>query len=105
MKFTAEEFLAELPLPATDKWPDGVWFTDVFSKRGFEFEFFAPRGTDFQTPHDKDEFYIVVGGTADLIKEGETIKCKTGDALFVAAGEDHHFENISDDFAAWVIFF
>jgi mannose-6-phosphate isomerase-like protein (cupin superfamily) len=105
MKFTIDELHARLPLPADEKWKDGVWFTNAFAKGDFELEFFAPRGLDYQTPHDKEEFYIIVGGTADLIKTGEAINCRTGDALFVAAGEEHHFENISEDFATWVIFF
>jgi mannose-6-phosphate isomerase-like protein (cupin superfamily) len=105
MKFGIEEFRAKLPLPADEKWKDGVWFTNAFTKGDFELEFFAPRGQDYQTPHEKDEFYIIVGGTADLIKETETINCRTGDAIFVGKGVKHHFENISDDFVSWVIFF
>ena len=105
MKFTTKEFLAKLPLPADEKWKDGVWFTSAFTKGDFELEFFAPRGQDYQTPHEKDEFYIIVQGTADLLKENEIIHCQIGDAVFVAAGEPHHFENISNDFATWVIFF
>ncbi len=105
MKYTPDEFLAKLPFPANEKWQDGVWFTSVFAKGDFELEFFAPRGTDFQTPHEKDEFYIIVSGTADLIKENEIIKCTIGDAIFVAKGEQHNFQNMSDDFATWVIFF
>ena len=105
MKFGIDEFLSKLPLPADEKWKDGVWFTNAFSKDAFELEFFAPRGQDHQTPHEKDEFYIIVQGSADLIKENETINCQIGDAIFVAAGEKHHFENISEAFATWVIFF
>lgn len=75
------------------------------SSSGFVLEFFALRGTDYQTPHDEEDFYIIVSGTADLIKETETVNCKTGDAVFVAAGEPHHFENISADSAIWVVFF
>lgn len=105
MKFTPEEFSAKLPLPADEKWKDGVWFTEAFAKVDFKLEFFAPRGTDYQTPHEQDEFYIIVQGNADLVKDAETVNCKAGDALFVAAQENHHFENISDDFATWVIFF
>jgi len=105
MKFSPAEFLAALPLPPDEKWKDGVWFKQAFSKGAFELEFFAPRGQDYQTPHEKDEFYIVVGGTADLIREHETIGCAAGDAIFVAARAHHHFENMSADFAAWVIFF
>jgi mannose-6-phosphate isomerase-like protein (cupin superfamily) len=105
MKFSSADFLAKLPLPANEKWKDGVWFANAFTNGNFELEFFAPRGTDFQTPHEKDEFYIIVSGTADLIKENEKINCKIGDAIFVKAGENHHFEKISNDFATWVIFF
>lgn len=105
MKFSPETFLENLPLPANEKSKEGVWFTNVFSKKSFELEYFAPRGKDYQTAHEKDEFYIIVSGAAELVKNDETIYCKTGDAVFVAAGEDHHFENISDDFATWVIFF
>lgn len=105
MKLSPEELLAKLPLPADEKWKDGVPFLPAFVKSGFVLEFFAPRGTDYQTPHDKDEIYIIASGTAELAKENETTICKTGDAIFVTAGEKHHFENISEDFAAWVIFF
>lgn len=105
MKFEIKEFLAKLPLPADKKWKEGVWFTNAFAKGNFQLEFFAPRGNDYQTPHEKDEFYIIVSGTADLITEDKTINCAIGDAVLVRAGDLHHFENISDDFATWVIFF
>lgn len=105
MKISPDELLAKLPLPADETWKDGVPFLPAFVRSGFVLEFFAPRGTDYQTTHDKDEFYIIASGAADLIKENETLNCKTGDAVFVAAGEKHHFENISDDFSTWVVFF
>ena len=105
MKFTTDEFLAKLPLPADEKWKQGAWFSRAFAKGDFELEFFAPRVTDYQTPHEKDEFYIIVRGEAALIRETEVINCAAGDAVFVAAGENHYFDNISPDFATWVIFF
>lgn len=105
MKFAPKEFLTQLPKPANEKWKNGVRFTETFAKGEFELEFFAPRDTDYQTPHDKDEFYIIVSGTADLLIEGEKFPCEVGDALFVEAKCEHHFENISKDFATWVIFF
>ena len=105
MKYGFDEFLARLPLPADEKWTEGVPFTGAFSKGEFELEFFAPRGLDHQTPHEKDEFYIVVSGTAVLLIEGENFTCAVGDVLFVTAKIEHHFENISEDFATWVIFF
>lgn len=105
MKFSVGEFLEKLPLPADEKWREGVWFTNVFSKGDFELEFFAPRGKDYQTPHEKDEIYVIASGSGEFIKENERMTFKTGDVLFVEAGVSHHFENFTEDFATWVIFF
>ncbi len=105
MKFSFDEFLAALPQPANEKWTEGVWFTEAFVKGNFELEFFAPRGKDHQTPHEKDEIYVVVRGSGEFVKENERITFTTGDVLFVEAGVEHRFENFSEDFATWVIFF
>ena len=32
MKFTIDEMLAELPLPANEKWKDGVWDIEPLKK-------------------------------------------------------------------------
>ena len=53
MKFTIEELLSRLPLPANAKWKDGVWDLEPFEKKGVRLVFFAPRGTDHQTAHDE----------------------------------------------------
>ena len=105
MKFTADEFLEKLPLPANEKWKEGVWFSNAFSKGNFELEFFAPRGKDYQTPHEKDEIYVIVRGSGEFVKENERMNFTAGDVLFVEAGVAHRFENFSEDFATWVIFF
>lgn len=104
MRFEPQTFLAELPKPATPKWPDGVPFVEAFSKHNFVLEFFAPGKKDYQTPHDRDEFYFISAGTADFVSAGKTEACKSGDAIFVPAGEEHHFEAMSDDFSTWVLF-
>ena len=105
MKWTIEEFLAKLPLPADEKWVSGIPFTTAFKKKTVSLEFFAPRGTDYQTFHDEDEFYFIVSGSGELLIENERFACEIGDALFVPAKVSHHFENFSDDFAVWVVFF
>lgn len=105
MKLTPKDLLAKLPLPADRQWKDGVPLISAFVRAGFIMEFFAPRGADYQTTREKDSFYIIVSGSAELIKDNETVDCKSGDAVFVAAGESRHFENISEDFAAWVALF
>lgn len=105
MKFTVDEFIRRLPLPGDDKWKNGVWDIEPFTKKGVSLIFFAPRGTDFQTFHDKDEFYFVVRGHAELIAGDARLTCDAGDVLFVEAFKEHHFEKISDDFATWAVFF
>ncbi|HLM61619.1 MAG TPA: cupin domain-containing protein [Pyrinomonadaceae bacterium] len=105
MKFTIEEFLSRLPLPANEKWKDGVWDVEPFKKENVSLVFFAPRGTDYQTFHEEDEFYFIAKDTGELIIENERYAYETGDAFFVPAKTPHHFENFTDDFAAWAIFF
>jgi mannose-6-phosphate isomerase-like protein (cupin superfamily) len=105
MKFTIEEFLSRLPLPADEKWKDGVWDVEPFKKGNVRLVFFAPRGNDYQTIHEEDEFYFVVRGTGELIIENERFGCETGNAFFVPAKVPHHFENFTDDFVTWAIFF
>ena len=105
MKYTVEEFLSKLPLPADEKWKNGVPFTTAFKKEKVSLEFFAPRGTDYQTFHEEDEFYFVVRGQGDLIIKNKRFSFEVGDTFFVPAKVEHHFENFTDDFATWVIFF
>ena len=104
------QVLSQLPLPATAKWPQGVFDTEVFAAPGISLSLFAPRGEDHQTAHDEDEFYLVASGHAvlhvrDLGDGWRVLEANRGDALFVAAGIDHRFESISEDFTAWVVFF
>src|SRR5690606_10711025 len=105
MKFTVDDMLARLPLPATDKWKDGVWDLEPFEKRGVRLVFFAPRGVDYQTAHDVDEFYFIARGSGELLIGDERHACTAGDAFCVPAAVNHRFENFSDDFATWAIFF
>ncbi len=66
---------------------------------------YAPKGTDPQTPHDQDEIYIVASGTGTFVRGDERVNFGPNDALFVAAGEVHRFEDFSADFATWVVFY
>lgn len=65
---------------------------------------YAPRGIDDQAPHEQDELYIVAAGTGYFVKNGDRRAFKAGDAIFVEAHAHHHFEDFSEDFATWVIF-
>lgn len=105
MKFTIDEMLAKLPLPATKKWTEGIWDLEPFEKSNVRLVFFAPRGVDHQTFHDEDEFYFIVRGSGELVIDGERYSFVSGDVFFVAAKIPHHFENLTHDFATWAIFF
>lgn len=67
-------------------------------------EVYAPRGHDPQQPHDRDEVYIVIAGSATLLIEGRAYPVSVGSGAFVAAGEQHRFVDVSDDFVTWVVF-
>ena len=66
--------------------------------------FYAPRGHDPQQPHNQDELYFVTSGTGMFVHGDQRTPFQPGDALFVAANIEHRFEDFSDDFAAWVVF-
>ena len=105
MKFSPKEFLAKLPQPANEKWKDGVFDIEPFKKGNVSLVFFAPRGTDYQTFHDEDEFYFIAKGSGEILIEEERFSFEAGDVFFVPAKIPHHFENFTDDFATWAIFF
>jgi mannose-6-phosphate isomerase-like protein (cupin superfamily) len=65
---------------------------------------YAPSGVDTQGPHDQDELYIVASGSGVFCKTGERTPFAPGDLIFVEAGAQHRFEDFTEDFAAWVIF-
>jgi mannose-6-phosphate isomerase-like protein (cupin superfamily) len=85
--------------------PEGKRFATVFERGELLIEIYAPRGTDPQQPHTRDEIYIVIQGSGFFVN-GETREAFTaGDVLFVPAGVVHRFEDFTDDFATWVIFY
>jgi mannose-6-phosphate isomerase-like protein (cupin superfamily) len=65
---------------------------------------YSPQDVDDQTPHTQDELYIIASGSGWFVKGTQRVPCEPQDVLFVEAGVAHRFENFSDDFSAWVIF-
>ena len=100
-----KELLAQLPGPCTERWPDGERFIEIFKRGDFSAEIYAPVKIDSQKPHDRDEIYFVISGNGEFVVDGERSTFAPGDALFVAAHTQHRFENFSNDFATWVVFF
>jgi len=85
--------------------PEGERFARIFTHGSLEVEIYAPRGTDPQSPHDRDEVYVVVAGHGTFVNGAKRETCGPGDFLFAAAHEVHRFEDFSDDFVTWVLFY
>jgi mannose-6-phosphate isomerase-like protein (cupin superfamily) len=70
-----------------------------------ELRWYAPKGSDPQTPHDRDEIYIVIAGRGWFVHGDERVAFRQTDVLFVAANKPHRFENFTPDLALWVVLY
>ena len=80
-------------------------FITLMNHGSMSVEYYAPAKVDHQTPHSQDELYVIAAGQGRFVRDGETVVIRKGDVLFVPAGMKHRFEDFSDDFATWVIFY
>lgn len=85
--------------------PAGKRFAKLFEHGSLEVELYAPRGRDEQSPHDRDEAYVVVHGEGWYLCDGKRHRFGPGDFLFAPAGIVHRFEEFSDDLVVWVLFY
>jgi mannose-6-phosphate isomerase-like protein (cupin superfamily) len=96
---TLAEALASIPSV------DGKPSATLFDHGTLEIKMYAPVGKDLQTPHKRDEVYIIARGSGVFLNNGHRSSVRAGDFLFVPAGIEHRFEEFSDDFATWVLFY
>jgi mannose-6-phosphate isomerase-like protein (cupin superfamily) len=68
-------------------------------------ELYMPRGYDGQTPHDRDEIYVVVAGQGRFTCGDTTRTVGPGDLLQVPAHVAHRFDHFDPGFTVWVIFY
>ena len=61
-------------------------------------------GSDPQDPHTEDEIYVVRSGRAVLSGPDRQIEVSAGSVVFVAAGEQHRFEQVSEELIVIVLF-
>ena len=85
--------------------PEGPPFRTLLRHGSLEVEINQPDGEDLQMPHARDEAYVVIAGRGDFVCAGERQQFEPGEVLFVPAGIEHRFENFSDDFSTWVLFY
>jgi mannose-6-phosphate isomerase-like protein (cupin superfamily) len=61
-------------------------------------------GVDPQLPHAEDEVYYVVSGKGRFMSAGDDVAVEAGSVLFVAAGVEHRFHDISEALSILVFF-
>lgn len=98
-RVSVEDALALLPGAA------GARFASVLEHGSLLVEIYAPRETDPQQPHTRDEVYIVMQGSGVFLNGRVRQWFSRGDLLFVPAGREHRFEAFTDDLVTWVIFY
>jgi len=91
--------LAQLPPSQTQR------FAQIFEHGSLSVEVYAPQSHDPQTPHTRDEVYVVIQGSGEFINGNAGERFGPGDFLFVPAGVEHRFVNFSDGLVVWVIFY
>ena len=110
-KFTAPTLPAnwqistEAALAALARHSEGQPVLTLLTNNKMYVEVYAPQKVDRQTPHDQDEIYVVISGTGTFFNGGQRRPFRPGDLLFVPAGVEHRFEDFSEDFSTWVIFY
>ncbi|HMJ24186.1 MAG TPA: cupin domain-containing protein [Pyrinomonadaceae bacterium] len=98
-KITLDEALGRLP------GPQGEQSVSLFEHGSLVIKLYTPSGEDPQTPHSRDEVYVIARGSGDFVCSGAHQTFSPRDVLFAAAGVEHRFENFSEDFAVWVFFY
>ena len=64
----------------------------------------AAGATDGQSPHTRDEVYYVLNGKGRFTAGDETVAVEPEQVLFVAAGVEHRFHDITEDLDLLVFF-
>ncbi len=61
-------------------------------------------GVDDQSPHAEDEIYVVTAGRARITTPQGAAEVAPGSVIFVPAGEEHRFTDVTEDLALLVVF-
>lgn len=99
IRLAPDALAARLPGPAGER------STLVFEHGTLTVKLYAPRGTDPQTPHQRDEVYVVIRGSGTFVHGDNREPFQPDDFLFAAAGLPHRFEDFTDDLLLWVLYY
>lgn len=78
---------------------------EVLIDGDLELRFAAKPSNGPQVPRRRDEVYFVARGIARYRVEDTVTSVGPGDAVFCAAHVAHGFEDPSEDFCVWVLFY
>lgn len=98
MKLALKDSLLQLPGAGGER------FVELLRHGSMRVELYAPCGHDPQQPHAQDELYFVQRGSGAFVQGAIRHHFAAGDCFFVPAGEPDRFEDFSEDFATWVVF-
>src|SRR5262249_21271276 len=85
--------------------PTGERSVRVWQRGPFDVALALPVPPKEQTPRTQNEIYIIVRGRGVLMHDGKRDQFESGDILFVAAGIEHQFQDITEDLALWRVFY
>lgn len=102
---TPQRLTPDAALQALADDPQGMRFCLLFQHGSLEIEVYKPFGRDMQTAHARNEVYVVIAGRGEFVCAGERQDFIAGEVLFAPAGIEHRFENFSEDFSTWVLFY
>jgi quercetin dioxygenase-like cupin family protein len=97
MRLTVRDALATLA-------GQGETYVKLFAEPALDVALYKPDRTDPQTPHLRDEIYVIATGSGQFVQADESRVVGPGDLLFVPKGTPHRFVDFTADFSTWVIF-
>lgn len=99
-KFSTAEALEILENQA-----EGKLLATLLERKKMYVEIYRPDKIDHQIAHSQDEIYVIISGSGAFFNNGIRSLFAAGDLIFVPAGVEHRFEDFTDDFSTWVIFY
>ena len=85
--------------------PPGSRSALLMQHGSMKLRYYAPRGTDAQTPARPGRALRDRERPRDLRRRRPARSVRPGDVLFAGAHVEHRFEGFSEDFATWVVFY
>jgi mannose-6-phosphate isomerase-like protein (cupin superfamily) len=85
--------------------PEGSRSAVLFEHGSLQVKMYAPREHDPQRPHTRDEIYVIAQGSGIYFDGSTRQRFRPGDLIFAPAGSEHRFDEFTEDFAVWVMFY